>query len=61
MFDLQYREIIGPASYIFCTSFFSVPRLAQPYPSKSLFSSESFCGKSLLMRGQRHQLAAFLR
>jgi hypothetical protein len=32
MFDLHYREILGPASYIFCTSFVSVPRLAQPYP-----------------------------
>jgi hypothetical protein len=25
MFDLHYREILGHASYIFCTSFFSTP------------------------------------
>ena len=33
MFDLHYRELLSPASYIFCISF-SVRRIAQPSPSQ---------------------------
>jgi hypothetical protein len=61
MFNLHYREILGHASYIFCTSFLSTPARSALSEGQSLFSSESFCGKSLLMRGLRHQHAAFLR